>query len=193
MQFQRIKFEPVKNWNLCFSRDNILLLGSSITAPWWIEIKNKYQCIWHVVLNLYISHFVTVFLPNMSFIWYMNILIQFLISINKAGSVTVKTRPGHVSTGANEGNWTGEVNASEYPDSVLARTVDSFGTKARSWMKHVRTRNTRGTRQSPRTGLLSLGSWRTGDKSERWHGEQKNPAAVQQEGIVSHLRWGQIF
>lgn len=88
----------------------------------------------------------------------MNILIQFLISINKAGSVTVKTRPGHVSTGANEGNWTGEVNASEYPDSVLVRTVDSFGTKARSWMKHVRTRNTRETRQLPRTGLLSLGS-----------------------------------
>jgi len=75
----------------------------------------------------------------------MNILIQFLISINKAGSVTVKTGPGHVSTGANEGNWTGEVNASEYPNSALVKTVDSFGTKARSWMKHVRTRNTRGT------------------------------------------------
>ena len=64
----------------------------------------------------------------------------------------------HHIIGANEGNWTGEVNASEYPNSALVKTVDSFGTKARSWMKHVRTRNPRGTRQLPRTGLLSLGS-----------------------------------
>ena len=45
----------------------------------------------------------------MSFIWYVNILIQFLISVNRVGSVTVKSGPGQVSTGTNEGNWTGEV------------------------------------------------------------------------------------
>lgn len=48
---------------------------------------------------------------------------------------------------------TGQVRC---PHSVLVRTADSFGTKARSWMKEVKTRNTRGTRQLPRAGLCGL-------------------------------------
>lgn len=131
---------------------------------------------WRTVLNLYIFQFVTVFLPNMSFVLYVNIWFGSWYQRIGEGGLQSKNmaRPGKPGQAWMEGVGQVEVHASERPHSPLVKTRGSCWDKGQELSKDSGSKEHKGS--SSRLGLVCV-MWLMNNQRQEWgwHREQERP------------------
>lgn len=117
---------------------------------------------WCMIWNLYVFQFVTVFLPNMSLVLYVNIWFGSWYQWIGEGGLQSKNRAG---PGKPE-QVRMEVNVSECPHSLLVKTRDSCWDKGQELSKGSGRKEHKRAQAVTWGWSLSFGSWITKDKSE---------------------------
>lgn len=150
---------------------------------------------WHMVLNLYVFQFVIVFLPNMSFVLYVNIWFGPWYQWIGEGGLQSKNRagPGKPGQAQMEGIGQAEVNASECPHSLLVKTRDSCWNKGQELSKESGSKLHKRDQAVTRGWSLSFGSWITKDKSERDTESRRAPLMLAHRTTVALLCWRQTY